>query len=217
MKLPKNSAIRVLLADDHPIVMTGFAMSLESEGMQVVGQARTPQEALAHYGVLQPDVVILDIRFGAELTGLDAARQILQKYPDANIVFLSQFDQDALIKETYRLGARAFVTKDCDPADLALAVRRASLGELYFMPQIAERLAKLSVSGDVSPQSSLDERELDIFTSMAEGLTNVEIAEKLNLSAKTISNVSQTIKEKLGIHRPALITKLAVKHGLIEP
>jgi DNA-binding NarL/FixJ family response regulator len=217
MKLPKNPAIRVLLADDHPIVMTGFAMSLESEGMQVVGQARTPQEALAHYGALQPDVVILDIRFGTELTGLDAARQIVQKHPAANIVFLSQFDQDALIKETYRLGARAFVTKDCDPADLALAVRRASLGELYFMPQIAERLAKLSVSGDVSPQSSLDERELDIFTSMAEGLTNVEIAEKLNLSAKTISNVSQTIKEKLGIHRPALITKLAVKHGLIEP
>ena len=217
MKLPENAAIRVLLADDHPIVMTGFAMSLESEGMQVLGQARTPQEALGQFGALQPDVLILDIRFGAELTGLDAARQVLQKYPGANIVFLSQFDQDALIKETYRLGARAFVTKDCNPADLALAVRRASTGELYFMPPIAERLANLSVRGDASPQASLDERELDIFTSMAEGLTNVEIAEKLNLSAKTISNVSQTIKEKLGIHRPALITKLAVKHGLIEP
>ena len=217
MKLPENAAIRVLLADDHPIVMTGFAMSLESEGMHVLGQARTPQEALAQFGALQPDVLILDIRFGAELTGLDAARQVLQKYPGANIVFLSQFDQDALIKETYRLGARAFVTKDCNPADLALAVRRASTGELYFMPPIAERLANLSVRGDASPQASLDERELDIFTSMAEGLTNVEIAEKLNLSAKTISNVSQTIKEKLGIHRPALITKLAVKHGLIEP
>ena len=95
-------------------------------------------------------------------------------------------------------------------------MRRASTGELYFMPPIAERLANLSVRGDASPQASLDERELDIFTSMAEGLTNVEIAEKLNLSAKTISNVSQTIKEKLGIHRPALITKLAVKHGLID-
>ena len=217
MKLPKNTAIRVLLADDHPIVMTGFAMSLEGAGMVVLGQAKTPQEAVAQFVALQPDVVILDIRFGAELTGLDAARQILQKHPDANIVFLSQFDQDALIKETYRLGARAFVTKDCDPADLALAVQRASKGELYFMPQIAERLANLSVRGDASPQSALDERELEIFTSMAEGLTNVEIAEKLNLSAKTISNVSQTIKEKLGVHRPAMITKLAVKHGLIEP
>ncbi len=217
MTTQSKEQIKVLLADDHPIVMTGFAMSLQSEGMNVLAQARTPQEAIAQYAALQPDVLVLDIRFGAELTGLDAARQILLEFPDANIAFLSQFDQDALIKETYRLGARAFVTKDCDPADLALAIRRASQGELYFLPSIAERLANLSVRGDSSPQSQLDERELEVFTLMAEGLTNIEIAEKLDLSAKTISNVSQTIKEKLGIHRPALITRLAVKHGLIEP
>jgi two-component system invasion response regulator UvrY len=212
-----KKSIRVLLADDHPIVMTGFAMSLAAEGMDVVGQAKTPQEAVEQYAALQPDVVVLDIRFGAEMTGLDAAKHILENQPEAQIVFLSQFDQDALIKETYRLGAKAFVTKDCDPADLAVAVQRASLGELYFMPQIAERLANLSVRGDASPQTLLDERSLEIFKLMAEGLTNVEIAEKLDLSQKTISNISQAVKEKLGIHRPALITKLAMKHGLIEP
>lgn len=209
--------IRVLLADDHPIVMTGFAMSLGAEGMEVVGQAKTPQEAVDQYVAFRPDVAVLDIRFGAEMTGLDAAKHILEKHPDAQIVFLSQFDQDALIKETYRLGAKAFVTKDCDPADLAVAVQRASQGELYFMPQIAERLANLSVRGDASPQTLLDARSLEIFTLMAEGLTNVEIAERLDLSQKTISNISQAVKEKLGIHRPALITKLAMKHGLIEP
>lgn len=212
-----NKPIRILLADDHPIVMTGFAMSLAGEGMEVVGQAKTPQEAVEQFLALQPQVVVLDIRFGAELTGLDAAKHILEKQPAAQIVFLSQFDQDALIKETYRLGAKAFVTKDCDPADLAIAVRRAAQGELYFMPSIAERLANLSVRGDASPQTLLDERSLEIFKLMAEGLTNVEIAEKLDLSQKTISNISQSVKEKLGIHRPALITKLAMKHGLIEP
>ncbi|MEO7493810.1 MAG: response regulator transcription factor [Massilia sp.] len=209
--------IRVMLADDHPIVMTGFGMSLASDGMDVVGQARSPDEALAMYAELQPDVAVLDIRFGTELTGLEAAQAILAKYPQAKIVFLSQFDQDSLIKETYRIGARAFVTKDCDPADLATAVRHAHEGRLYFLPQIAERLAKLSVRGDVSPQSQLDQRGLEIFKLMAEGLTNAEIADKLNLSTKTISNVSQAIKEKLGVHRQAYITKLAVKHGLIEP
>lgn len=212
-----QAKIRVVLADDHPIVMTGFAMSLGSEGIEVVGQAKTPAEAQSLYAALQPNVIVLDIRFGAELTGLDAAKAILQAHPDANIVFLSQFDQDALIKETYRLGGRAFVTKDCDPADLANAVRRAAQGELYFLPAIAERLANLSVRGDVSPQSQLDERGLEIFRMMAEGLTNAEIADKLNLSQKTISNISQAVKEKLGVHRPAYITKLAVKHGLIEP
>ncbi|MFZ6766966.1 response regulator [Undibacterium sp. Di26W] len=215
--MQKQTGIRVLLADDHPIVMTGFAMSLSNLGIKVLGQAKTPQEAFELFATLQPDVVILDIRFGAELTGLDAARNILAKFPDAKIIFLSQFDQDALIKEAYRLGAKAFVTKDCDPADLANAVQRAHQGELYFLPHIAERLANLSVRGDESPQSLLSERDLEIFKLMAEGLTNAEIAERLELSLKTISNVSQTIKEKLGVHRPAYITKLAVKHGLIAP
>jgi two-component system invasion response regulator UvrY len=213
----EQKPIRVMLADDHPIVMTGFAMSLSSLGMDVVGQAKSPDEALAMYRALLPDVLVLDIRFGTELTGLDAAQAILKAFPEARIVFLSQFDQDSLIKETYRLGARAFVTKDCDPADLASAVRDAHEGKLYFLPQIANRLAKLSVRGDASPQSQLDARGLEIFKLMAEGLTNAEIAEKLNLSTKTISNASQAIKEKLGVHRQAYITKLAVKYGLIEP
>jgi two-component system, NarL family, invasion response regulator UvrY len=213
----EKNPVRVMLADDHPIVMTGFAMSLSEHGMEVVGQAKSPEEALAIYGELQPDVLVLDIRFGTELTGLDAAQNILKAYPRAKIVFLSQFDQDSLIKETYRIGAHAFVTKDCDPADLASAVRHAREGKLYFLPQIAERLASLAVRGDISPQSQLDERGLEIFKLMAEGLTNAEIAERLNLSTKTISNISQSVKEKLGVHRQAYITKLAVKHGLIEP
>lgn len=212
-----KKAIRVMLADDHPIVMTGFAMSLASQGHDVVYQARTPQEAVEQFQRLKPDVIVLDIRFGEQLTGLDAAKQILAETPSAGIVFLSQFDQDSLIKETYRLGGRAFMTKDCDPADLAAAVRRAHEGELYFLPQVAERLANLSVRGDASPQSQLDERSLEIFRLMAEGLTNAEIAEQLDVSSKTISNISQAIKEKLGVHRPASITLLAVKHGLIAP
>src|SRR6476619_3422560 len=167
--------IRVMLADDHPIVMTGFAMSLGAQGMEVVGQAKSPAEAVAMYAEHKPDVAVLDIRFGTELTGMDAAQNILKADPAAKIVFLSQFDQDSLIKETYRIGAHAFVTKDCDPADLAEAVRQAHAGKLYFLPQIAARLASLAVRGDVSPQSQLDPRELEIFKLMAEGLTNAEI------------------------------------------
>ena len=112
----EQKSIRVMLADDHPIVMTGFAMSLACEGMDVVGQAKTPDEAGAMFGELQPDVMVIDIRFGTELTGLDAAEDILKKFPKANIVFLSQFDQDSLIKETYRLGARAFAGPRVDRA-----------------------------------------------------------------------------------------------------
>jgi len=213
----KRNRIRIMLADDHPVVMTGFAMSLEGPDMEVVAQARTPEEALQQYAAVQPDVLILDIRFGGQLTGLDIARQVFEQSPAARIVFLSQFDQDSLIKEAYRIGARAFITKDCDPEELAAAVRRAQDGELYFMPAIAERLASLSVRGDASPQSLLDERSLEIFRMMAEGLTNAEIAEQLDVSSKTISNTSQAIKDKLGVFRAADITRLAVRHGLIQP
>lgn len=192
-------------------------MSLEGQDMEVVAQARTPEEALAQHAAVLPDVLILDIRFGGQLTGLDIARQIFGQSPAARIVFLSQFDQDSLIKEAYRIGARAFITKDCDPDELVAAIRRAHQGELYFMPRIAERLASLSVKGDASPQSLLDDRSLEIFTLMAEGLTNVEIAERLAVSSKTISNASQAIKDKLGIHRAADITRLAVRHGLLQP
>lgn len=210
------TSIRVVLADDHPIVMTGFAMSLQGQGIEVVGQAKTPAEAIQQFGDLQPDVLILDIRFGEHLSGFDVAKTILQNTASAQIIFLSQFDQDSFIKEAYRLGGKAFVTKDCDPADLAQAVRKTHAGELYFLPSIAERLANLSVRGDVSPQSMLDSRSLDIFTLLAEGLTNAEIAEKLDISTKTVSNTSQIIKEKLGVQRQAEMTKLALKHGLIQ-
>ena len=144
---------KVLLADDHPVVMGGFAMALAGFGIDVVGQARTPAEAVQLYQELAPDVAILDMRFGEQMTGLDVAREILAGDPKARIIFLTQFDQDALVKEAYRIGARALVTKDCDPAELASAVQRARQGELYFMPAIAERLASLSVLGEQSPQA----------------------------------------------------------------
>ncbi len=166
-----TDSIRVLHADDHPVVLDGFANALESHGIHTVAKAHSVPEALAQYAATQPDVAILDLRFGSALTGLDAARQLLHDFPQAKIVFLSQFDQDSLIKEAYRLGARAFITKDCDPAELA---------------------------------------------QMAEGLTNQEIADQLQLSSKTISNTSQTIKEKLQVQRAADITRLALRHGLLS-
>lgn len=215
--MEQKEPVKVLVGDDHPIVMTAVAMSLASYGIEVIGEAKTPGDVIRMYSELAPDVLVLDIKFGERKTGLDAAKEILQKHPDAKIVFLSQIDQDSLIKESYKLGGHAFITKDCDPEDLATAVTRAKEGQLYFLPHIAERLANLSVRGDDSPQSLLEEREVEIFKLMAQGLTNVEIADKLGLSAKTISNTSQTIKEKLGMHRPAEITRLAVRHGLIEP
>lgn len=212
-----NTPIRVVLADDHPLVMSGIALSLASMAIDVVEQVTTPNEAVESYERLQPDVLLMDLRFGVKLTGLDAAKTILQRHPDANILFLSQFDQDALIKQTYSIGGRGFLTKDINATDLAQAVTDASSGETYFMDRIAKRLANLSVKGDQSPVSVLDPREFEIFILTAKGRTNQEMAELLGLSQKTISNVTHSLKEKLGTNRIADLTLLAVKHGYIEP
>lgn len=213
----RTAPIRVLLADDHPIVMSGFALSLSSMAIDVIGQVTTPNEAVESYESLQPDVLMMDLRFGEKLTGLDAAKTILERHPKANILFLSQFDQDALIKQTYSIGGRGFLTKDISATDLAQAVTDASNGETYFLDRIAKRLANLSVKGDQSPSAVLDPREFEIFLLTAKGRTNQEMADLLGLSQKTISNVAHSLKEKLGTNRIADLTLLAVKHGYIEP
>lgn len=211
-----NPAIKVLLADDHPIVMSGCQASLSGFGINTIGQAKTPSEAVDMYRELEPDVLVLDVKFGQALTGFDAAKSILENDPKAKLVFWSQCDQDSVIKEAYRIGGHAYVTKVADPADLATAIKSASDGHLYFPPTISERLATLSVRGDKSPQMALDDRELSVFKYMAQGLTNQEISEQMNLAPRTISTISQAVKDKLGVHRPAEITLLAVRHAIIE-
>ena len=183
----------------------------------MIGEARTPDEAIKMYTELKPDVLVLDIRFGETMTGIEAAKLLLKTNSDAKIVFLSQFDQNSLVKEAYRIGALSFVTKNSDRMHLATAVRLANEGETYFLPVVAERFASLALKGDTSPQGKLDNRELEIFTMVARGFSNAEIAEGVGLSLKTVSNTIQAIKLKLGLERPADMTLLAVKHGLIEP
>lgn len=217
MESTGSKPIRVLLADDHPVVMQGFATCLTDNGIEVVGQVKTPDEVVKHYEELRPDVLVLDIRFGDKQYGLYAAKELLTRFPDAKIVFLSQFDQDQLIQETYKMGAKAFLTKDCDAADLLTAVTVVNNGERYFLPKIAQRIADNSVGGGASPLASLDDRSIEVLKQLAKGSTIPEIAEKMNLSPKTISKTVQTLKTTLGIHRPADITMFAFKHGLIEP
>jgi DNA-binding NarL/FixJ family response regulator len=209
-------SVKILLADDNPIFATGCALALASYGIEVIGEGTTPLDIMRRYDDLQPDVLVIDAAFGGGNSGLKVARQLRATHPAAKIVVLSQSDHDTLYKESYRLGAYGFVTKNRDPADLAEAVTRALAGSLYFLPHVAEQLASDKVRGNDSPQDLLLERELEVFKLMALGRTNLEIADTLNLSAKSISNYSQAIKEKLGTQRVAELTRLAVRHGLIE-
>ncbi len=217
MQAEKKRPISVVLADDRPLLREAFSKALACHDVKVVAVAATAAEAIEKYAKHSPDVLIMDIQFGEELAGLDAAKKLLQSFSDARIIFLSQFDHDDVIREAYRSGGLAYLTADADTAHLATAIERVSEGHLYFLPQVAERLATLAIRGDTSPRAQLDARAVEVFTLMAQGRTNAEIAAELHLSPKTISNISQGIKETLGVERPAEITLLAVKHQMIKP
>ena len=212
------SLIRVMIADDHPLIVEGLSSLLSRHDLEVVGSASQAAEVVSIYAQLRPDVLVLDLRFGdGGMGGLDVLKELLGQFPGARVVVYTQFDQDTIVREVYKQGASGFVTKSTDPAELARAIVKAHEGETFFLPGIAERLALLSVRGDGSPLAKLQRREVEVFKLMAQGLTNVEIAERMDLSPKTISTTSQSIKDLLGIHRAADITLLAVRCGLIEP
>ncbi len=211
------NAVRVLLADDHPLIIEGLAAALKRLGVKVVGHALAASEVVDKFRRAKPDVLLLDVRFGPGPTGLDVARDVLAADPGARIVFYSQFDQNEIIREAYRLGGAAFITKDTAPDVLARAIEQAHAGKTFFLPEIAERLALLGVRGDSSPRAVLDARELEVFIRLARGLTNNEIAAEMNFSAKTIGAIGQAVREKLGVQRAADMTRLAVRYGIIDP
>lgn len=210
--------LSVMIADDHPLIVEGLTSALSRFGLNVSGTAHEAAKVVDTFTAVRPDVLVLDLRFGeGEVGGLEVLRELLEHQPDARVVIYTQFDQDAVVREAYKAGAKAFITKNTQPALLAEAIREAHGGRTYFLPDIASRLALLSVRGDESPLARLQPRETEVFRLMAQGMTNAEIAERMDLSVKTISTTSQTIKDKLGIERPADITLLAVRCGLIRP
>jgi two-component system, NarL family, invasion response regulator UvrY len=211
------TALRVLIADDHPLIIEGLIGALKRLGLRVAGQVQRATDVVSNYMQTRPDVLVLDVRFGPGPTGLDVARELIARDASARIVFYSQFDQNEVIREAYRLGGAAFITKDTRPDVLARAISEAHAGRTFFLPEIAERLALIGVRGDPSPRAMLDEREVEVFMLMAAGLNNNEIAESMSLSAKTIGSIGQAVKEKLGVQRATDMTRLAVRHGMLDP
>jgi DNA-binding NarL/FixJ family response regulator len=209
--------IRVMIADDHPLIVEGLSSVLDRAGLSVVGAASEAMAVASTFAALRPDVLVLVLRGGDGIGGLDVLQQLLATQPEARVVVYTQYDQDEVVREAYKRGARAFVTKNTDPADLADTIVKVHAGETVFLPSIANRLALMSVRGDASPLARLQPREVEVFKLMAQGLTNVEIADRLGLSPKTISMTSQSVKDQLGVQRAADITLLAVRCGLIEP
>lgn len=217
-------AIRVLVADDQALVRAGFAALLDAQDdIEVVGQAQDGAEALRLATELVPDVVLMDIRMPV-LDGLEATRRIAARpaLSGVRVVVLTTFELDEYVFEAIRAGAAGFLVKHTEPADLVRAVRVVADGEALLSPGVTRRLlaefaARAKPAPDAAPLAELTDREREVMTLVAEGLTNAEIGERLFLSPATARTHVSRILFKLGARDRTQLVVLAYESGLVRP
>lgn len=199
--------MRVLLAEDHKLVRQGTRLYLESEGVEVVGEATNGREALELARALRPDVVVMDIHL-PELTGIEATRRIRHELPDVRVLALTAYDNPAYVQALLDAGADGFVLKTAELSELLRALREVAVGRLAFDPAVMSKASQEAGDG-------LTEREREVLLYAARGLTNKQIGAALFISDRTVQGHLQHIYEKLGaVSRTEAVTT-ALARGLI--
>ncbi|MBV2155168.1 response regulator transcription factor [Kitasatospora sp. SUK 42] len=218
------SALRVVVADDQALVRTGFRLILESEGIEVVAEAEDGEQAVAAVRRTVPDVVLMDIRMPG-LDGLEATRRILADPPaePPRIIMLTTFDLDHYVYAAMAAGASGFLLKDVTPEHLAAAVRLVRTGDALLAPAITrrlvERFARPTDPGAAAPHrelATLTPRELEVTALLARGLSNAELAARLQLSEATVKTHVARILGKLGLRDRAQVVVAAYETGLVS-
>ncbi|HEU5408826.1 MAG TPA: response regulator transcription factor [Nitrospira sp.] len=206
---------RVLLADDHTLVLEGFKKLLE-EHCQVVGSVEDGRSLLDAAKLLRPDIVVLDISM-PQLNGLDAARRLRKIVPHARLVFVTVHADPDYVNQAFKAGASAYLLKRSAGSELSQAIEAVKNGNYYVTSLIAKDLVHSAIS-ETEPgtggQNRLPMRQREILQLVAEGLTLKEIASTLGLSPKTVEYHKSKLMEQLGLHTTAELTKYALAHGL---
>ena len=196
--------LRILIAEDHPLFRKGVISLLSSvPDFEVVGEAKTGEEAVVCAEQLQPDVVLMDLQM-PEVNGIEATRRILQESPSIRVLVVTLFEDEDSVFMALRAGARGYVLKDADEEEMVHAIRAVGRGEAIFSPNVATRvLAYFAASspGGASPQAfpTLTDREREILHLIAQGQPNPSIAKELSLSTKTVGNYVSNIFTKLQV------------------
>ncbi len=214
-----TNRIRLLIADDHTLFRHGIRALLASvPDIELVGEAAGGEEAVALATQLEPDVILMDIKMPGT-NGIEATRRIMQTNPAARVVVLTMLEDDDSVFAAIRAGARGYVVKGADEAEMLRVVRAAANGEALFGPAIAGRLMGF-FSGAGSPRGSqpfpdLTERERDVLGLIARGHSNAEIARALWLSPYTVADHVKNVFEKTGVRsRGELTSRLFFEHYL---
>ena len=207
--------IRVLLADDHAVVRTGFRLLLQSHPeVSVVAEADSGEAACQLYAELLPEVVVLD-RAMPGMGGLEALRRIRARNDQARILTLSAHDDPMHARRSLQEGALGFLSKRSAPEALLDAISCVAAGRRYLDAALAQKLALAEFDGK-SPVERLSEREFEVFVRLAGGSSVLRIAQDLKLSASTVGTHLYNIKQKLGVDNQSELTLIAIRHGLID-
>ncbi len=212
-------SITVFLADDHAVVRDGLRFLLDAQSdIEVIGVASNGRDAVQRVLELEPDVVILDIAM-PELNGIDAANQISESYPPAQVIILSMHSSSEHIFRAFQAGARGYLVKESAGVEVVEAVRAVSAGQRYMSQEISDVMIEDYVrqreAVEVqSPLASLSAREREILQLVVEGKSSAEIADILFLSPKTVGTYRSRLMQKLDIDDLPNLIKFAIQHGL---
>lgn len=208
--------IRVLLADDHPVVRSGYQRLLDQPGdIRVVAEAATGEAAYAAFVADPPDVLATDLSMPGG-GGLELIRRVMQRDPAAHILVFSMYDSPPLVRCALEAGARGFLTKAAAPQCLVDAVRALHAGGRYLGADLAPTLLQRDPAREAERLAELSPREFEIFRLLAQGHTLAECAQALKLSPKTLSNHQTSIKDKLGVTTSAAMAHMAIRHRVIS-
>jgi len=209
--------IKVILADDHKLVRDGLQAILDREGdINVVGEAGDGRAVIRQCRRLKPDVILLDISMPG-MSGIDAAREILDSFPGVEVVILSMHSTKEHIYQALKVGARGFLRKETAGVEVADAIRAVSRGERYLCKDVTERVVedyiqKREGGKTQDPLQDLSPREREVMDLVVEGMTNQEIADTLHLAPSTVSTYRSRLMKKLGVDNIPDLVKLALKH-----
>jgi len=215
------SDIRILLADDHSVMRTGLRLVLERQpDFRVVGEASDGREAVALVQQHKPDVVVMDIGM-PNLNGIEAARQVTAALPEVSVVILSMHSDEAYVLRALKAGARAYLLKESAESDLIAAIRAVHNGKAFFSPAVSRMLVEdyIRQLQDREIEDSyelLTTREREVLQLIAEGKSNKEIANMLNLSLYTVESHRGNLMEKLNLHTVPELILYAVRKGVIS-
>lgn len=212
--------IRVLLADDHAVLRAGLKLLLNGRSdMQVVGEAADGAEVLTLAGNLKPDVILLDLTM-PRLGGLEVLPLLRQIVPQTHLLILTMHDDNGYLRQALKGGAAGYVLKKAADVELISAIQAVMRGEVYVHPAMTKTLLEdvlpLPSTAPAEGWISLSEREQDVLRLVALGHTSREIADKLDLSVKTVETYRARGMEKLGLNSRAALVRFALAHGVME-